>query len=154
MLTKIHIVKAMVLPVVMNGCEIWTINNTEHRKIDAFELWCWRRLSRVPCIARTSNQSLLKEINNDYSLEGLMLRKTEGKRRRHWQRMRWLDSISGSIGMKLRKFGERVEDRGAWHATVRVHKRLDTTGKQPPERSSRTVLYEGFKSPHSCAALH
>ena len=72
--TKVHIVKAMVLPVVMNGCEIWTINNTEHRKIDAFELWCWRRLSRVPWTARRPNQSILKEINPEYSLEGLMLK--------------------------------------------------------------------------------
>ena len=102
--------------------------------------WCWswsHLLWRVDLLGKT-----------------LMLRKTEGKRRRHWQRMRWLNSISGSIGMRLRKFGERVEDRGAWHATVRGHKGLDMTGKQPPERSSRTVLYEGFKSPHSCAALH
>ena len=117
--TKVYLVKAMVLSVVMYGCERWTIKKAECQKIDAFELWCWRRLLRVPWIARTSNQSILKEISPEYSLEGLMLKlllqyfghlmrrtdslektlilgKTEGGRRRGWQRMRWLDGITNS----------------------------------------------------------
>ena len=115
--TKVHLVKAMVFPVVMYGCESWTIKKAEHQRIDAFELWCWRRLLRVPWTARRSNQSILKEINPDYSLEGLMLKlklqyfghlmgrtdsfektlmlgKIEGRRRRGRQRMKWLDGIT------------------------------------------------------------
>ena len=113
--TKVHLVKAMVFPVVMYGCESWTIKKAEHWRIDAFELWCWRRLLRVPWTARRSNQSILKEINPEYSLEGLtpklqyfdhlmqranslemtlMLGKTEGRRRRGWQRMKWLNGIA------------------------------------------------------------
>ena len=115
--TKVHLVKAMVFPVVMNGCESWTIKKAEHRRIDAFELWCWRRLLRVPWTARRSNQSILKEISPECSLEGLMLKlklqyfghlmrtadsfektlmlgKIEGGRRRGWQRVRWLDGIN------------------------------------------------------------
>ena len=115
--TKVHLVKAMVFPVVMNGCESWTIKKAEHRRIDAFELWCWRRLLRVPWTARRSNQCILKEISPECSLEGLILKlklqyfghlmrtadlfektlmlgKIEGGRRRGWQRMRWLDGIT------------------------------------------------------------
>ena len=126
--TKAHIVKAMVFPVVVYGCESWTIKKTEHQRIDAFELWCWRRLLRIPRTARRSNQSILKEINPEYSLEGLMLKlklqyfghlmrrtdslektlmlgKIEGRRRRGQQRMRWLDGITDSIDLCLGELG-------------------------------------------------
>ena len=126
--TKVHLVKAMVFPVVMYGCESWTIKKTEHRRIDAFELWCWRRFLRVPWTARRSNQSILKEISPEYSLEGLMLKlklqsfghlmrradsfektlmlgKVEGRRRRGRQRMRWLDGITDSMDMGLSTLG-------------------------------------------------
>ena len=143
--TKVHLVKAMVFPVVMYGCESWTIKKAEHRKIDAFELWCWRRLLRVPWTVRRFNQSVLKEISPEYSLEGLMLKlklqyfghlmrradsfektlmleKIEGRRRRGGQRMRWLDGITDSMDMSLSKLQGDLVCCSPWS-----HKESDTT---------------------------
>ena len=140
-LTKVHLVKAMVFQVVMDGCESWTIRNAECRRIYAFELWCWRRLLRLPCTARRSKQSILEEISPERSLAGLMLKlkfqyfghltwradslektlmlgKVEGRKQKEWQRMRWFDAITISVDVSLSKLQEIVKERAACSATV------------------------------------
>ena len=149
LLTKVHLVKAMVFPVVMYGCESWTIKKVECWRINAFELWCWRRLLRVPWTARRSNQSILKEISPECSLEWLMMKlklrcfghlmrrtdslektlmlgKIEGRKRRGRQRMRWLDSITDLMDMSLSKLQEFMMNREAWHTTVHMMSKSQT----------------------------
>ena len=155
-----NIVKPLAFPVVMYGCESWTVKKAEHQRSDAFELLCWRRFLRDPWTSRRSNQSILKEINPEYSLEGLvlnlklwycghlvwraeslektlMVEKTEGKRRRQWQRVRWLDGITDLMDMNLGKLQEIVEDRGTWYAAVHE---VTMSQTQPSDWTTTTAI--------------
>ena len=164
--TNVHLVRAKVFPVVMYGCESWTIKKNECWRIDAFELWCWRRLLRVPWTARRSNQSILKEISPEYSLEGLMLKqklqyfghlmgrtdssektlmlgKIAGGRKRAWQRMRWLDGITNLTEMSLSKLQELVMDREAWCVAFRGITKSQTRLKDRTELTPGKPLFLG-----------
>ena len=164
-MTKVCLVKAMLFPAVMYGCESWTVKKAEHWRIDAFELWCWRRLLRVPWTERRSNKSIVKEINPEYSLEGLMLKlklqyfghliwrtdslektrmlgKSEGRRRREGQRMRWLDGITDSMDMSWSRLRELVMDREAWCAAVHRVTKSQTRLINWTELLTSVVLWE------------
>ena len=155
--TKVCLVKAVVFPVIIYGCEIWTIKKAEHQRIHIFELWYWRKLLSVPWTARRSNQSILKEISPEYSLEGPMLGKIEGRRRRWWQSMRWLDGITNSMDMGLGGLQDLgLMDREAWSAVVHGATRSQTwlsnaiyrkTLKIPPPNPARSSkwIWQSYK---------